>query len=112
MSLEIREVQSARDLKAFVKFSLNLYKNHPYHVPALTFDEINTFNPKKNPAYDFCESACFVALRDGEIVGRVAAIINKDANKWWKQEHARFGWFDVMDDQEVTKALLLSLIHI
>lgn len=106
MSLEIREVKSARELKAFVKFSLKLYQENPYYVPSLIFDEINTFNPKKNPAFDFCESALFVAVRDGEIVGRVAGIINNDTNKWWDQEHARFGWFDVVDDQEVTKALL------
>jgi GNAT superfamily N-acetyltransferase len=106
MSLEIQEVKSARELKAFVKFSLKLYKNNPYYVPSLTFDEINTFNSKKNPAFDFCESTCFVAIRDGEIVGRIAGIINRDTNKWWKQEHARFGWFDVIDDQDVTKALL------
>lgn len=106
MSLEIREVKSAKELKAFVKFSLKLYQENPYYVPSLIFDEINTFNPKKNPAFDFCESALFVAVRDGEIVGRVAGIINNDTNKWWDQEHARFGWFDVVDDQEVTKALL------
>ena len=79
MSLEIKEVQSAKELKAFVKFSLKLYKNNPYYVPALTFDEINTFNPKKNPAFDFCESTNFVAIRDGEIVGRVAAIFDRRA---------------------------------
>jgi len=106
MSLEIKEVQSTKELKAFIKFSLKLYKDNPYYVPALTFDEINTFDPKKNPALDFCESTRFVAIRDGEIVGRIAAIINHDTNKFWKQEHARFGWFDVIDDQEVTKALL------
>jgi len=106
MSLEIREVTSAKELKAFIKFSLKLYKENPYYIPCLTYDEINTFNPKKNPALEFCDSIKFVALRDGEIVGRIAGIINHDTNKWWKQDHARFGWFDVIDDQEVTKALL------
>lgn len=109
MSLEIKEVKTAKELKSFVQFSLKLYKDNTYYVPALTFDEINTFNPKKNPAFDFCESTCFVAIRDGEMVGRVAAIINNDTNKWWKQDHARFGWFDVIEDQEVTKALLDSV---
>jgi len=106
MSLEIKEVQTAKELKAFVKFSLKLYKDNPYHIPALTFDEINTFNKKKNPAYDFCESACFLAIQDGEIVGRIAAILNNDTNKWWNQNHVRFGWFDVIDDPAVTKALV------
>jgi len=106
MSIEIKEVLTKKELKAFILFSLELYNNHPYHIPALTFDEINTFNKKKNPAFDFCEATCFIALKEGKIVGRIAAIINMETNAWWKQEHARFGWFDVIDDIEVTKALL------
>lgn len=106
MSLEIREVKTAKELKAFIKFSLKLYKENTCYVPCLTYDETNTFNPKKNPALDFCDAIKFVAIRDGEIVGRIAGIINHDTNNWWKQEHARFGWFDVIDDQNVTKALL------
>lgn len=106
MSLEIKEVQTAKELKSFIQFSLKLYKGNPYHVPALTFDELNTFNKKKNPAFDYCESVCYVALRNNEIVGRIAGIINRNVNRFWKQEHARFGWFDVVDDIEVTKALL------
>ncbi|HEY5500302.1 MAG TPA: N-acetyltransferase [Bacteroidales bacterium] len=109
MSLEIKEVQSAKELKAFVEFSLKLYKKNPCYVPSLTFDEINTFNPKKNPAFDFCESTRFVAIRNGEIVGRIAGIINHEVNDFWKQNHARFGWFDVINDQEVTEALLESV---
>jgi GNAT superfamily N-acetyltransferase len=106
MRLEIKEVHTAKELRDFIHFPLKLYKNDPYYVPSLNFDEKNTFNPKKNPAFDFCESTCFLAIRDGEIVGRIAAILNKDTNKFWKQEHARFGWFDVIDDLEVTKALI------
>jgi hypothetical protein len=106
MSLEIKEVHSAKELKAFVKFPLKLYRNHPFNIPALTFDEINTFDSKKNPAFDFCEAACFVAVRDGKIVGRIAAFLNRNANKFWNQKRARFGWFDMIDDIEVTKALL------
>lgn len=106
MSLEIKRVTSRRDMKRFINLPLRLYKNNPYYVPALTFDELNTFNPKKNPAFDFCEADCFIAIRDGEVVGRIAAILNKDVNKYWKQRHARFGWFDVIDDIEVTKALI------
>jgi hypothetical protein len=106
MSLEIREVRSAKEMRAFVKFALTLYKNDPFHIPALTFDEINTFDPKKNPAFEFCESVCFLAIRDKKIVGRIAGFINFNANKWWNTQNARFGWFDVIDDLEVSKALL------
>lgn len=93
----------------FIKLPLRLYKNNPYFVPALTFDEINTFNPKKNPAFDFCEADCFIAVRDNQVVGRIAAILNKDVNEYWKQSHVRFGWFDVIDDIEVTKALINAI---
>jgi len=106
MSIEIKRVTSKSDMLKFIKFPLKLYKNNPYFIPALNFDELNTFNPKKNPAFDFCEADCFLALKNGEVVGRTAAILNKDVNKYWKQEHARFGWFDVIDDIEVTKALI------
>lgn len=109
MSIEIRRVTSRSDRMKFIKFPLKLYKNNPYYVPALTFDELNTFNTKKNPAFDFCEADCFLAIRDGEVVGRIAAILNKDVNHFWKQEHARFGWFDVIDDIEVTKALVAAV---
>ncbi|HET9570482.1 MAG TPA: N-acetyltransferase [Bacteroidales bacterium] len=106
MSLEIREVRTSKEMNTFVKFPLSLYKNHPYYVPALIFDDLATFNPKKNPAYDFCESICFLAYRNNKIVGRIAGLINKNANEGWKVKNVRFGWFDAIDDLEVTKALM------
>lgn len=106
MSIEIKKVESRKEMRKFVKFPLKLYKNHPCFIPALSFDELNTFNPKLNPAFEFCESECFIAIKDDEVVGRIAMIINSDANRCWKEEHARFGWFDVIDDINVTKALM------
>jgi GNAT superfamily N-acetyltransferase len=106
MSLEIREVRSPKEMKTFVKFPLSLYKNHPHYVPALIFDDLATFNPKKNPAYDFCESICFLAYRNEKNVGRIAGLINHNANEGWKVKNVRFGWFDAIDDLEVTKALM------
>lgn len=109
MSIEIKRVTSRSDRLKFVKFPLKLYKNNPYYVPALIFDELNTFNTKKNPSFDFCEADCFLALRNGEVVGRIAAILNRDVNAFWNQEHARFGWLDVIDDIDVTKALISTV---
>lgn len=106
MSIEIKKVESRKEMMKFVTLPLKLYKNHPCFIPALTFDELNTFNPKLNPAFEFCESECFIAIKDNEVVGRIAMIINSDANRCWKEEHARFGWFDVIDDINVTKALM------
>jgi len=106
MSLEIREVHTSKQMKDFVKFPLSLYKNHPFYVPALIFDDLATLDPKKNPAYDFCESVCFLAYRNGKIVGRIAGLINHKANEGWKVKNVRFGWYDAIDDLEVTKALM------
>ncbi len=105
MSVSIVEVNDRAGAKKFVKFPVNLYKNCPYYVPSLILDELDTINPKKNPAFDFCEHQLFLAYRDGKIVGRIAAIINHKANEIWKQKHARFSFVDFIDDNEVVDAL-------
>ena len=102
----IKPVTTAKEMKQFVRFNWELYKDCPYAVPDFLEDTLDTFNPKKNPALKFCDVACFLAWRDGKIVGRVAAIINHRANEHWKERHVRFGWIDFIDDISVTKALL------
>lgn len=108
-AIEIKKVESRRDLCKFIDFHNELYKGNPYHVPNLYFDEINTFRKDKNAAFDFCEAEYFMAYRDGKVVGRVAAIINHSANKKWERESVRFGWIDFVDDIEVSKALLKAV---
>lgn len=107
MSVIIREIDSDNrsDKKAFVKFPIKLYKDCPYYVPSLVLDEMETLNTKKNPAFDFCEMQLFMAYKDDKIVGRIAAIINHDANEVWNQKHGRFGFVDFIDDKEVVDAL-------
>lgn len=107
--IEIKKVESRRDLCKFIDFHNELYKGNPYHVPNLYFDEMNTFRKDKNAAFDFCEAEYFMAYRDGKVVGRVAAIINHSANKKWERESVRFGWIDFVDDIEVSKALLKAV---
>ena len=102
----IRSAQTKKDLKRFIRFNWELYKDNPYAVPDFLEDTMDTFNPKKNPAFKFCEAEYFIAEKDGKMVGRVAAIINHKANKTWNQQRVRFGWIDFIDDIEVTKALL------
>ena len=104
MRIRIEKVESHKQLKKFVAFPLKLYEDCANWVPALEGDEYDTFNPKKNGAYDFCEADCFLAYRGDEIVGRVAAIINHKANKDVRK--VRFGWLDFIEDEEVLKALL------
>ncbi len=106
MSVEIKKVTTKSDLKRFIRFNYEFYKNNPYSVPDLYDDMVNTFSPKKNAAFEFCEADYFLALRDGNIVGRVAAIINKRANETWKKQTVRFGWIDFIDDMEVSTALI------
>ncbi len=99
-------VRTARQLRRFARFNVQLYKNHPYAVPDLIRDTINTFRPSRNAAFVFCEAQPFIALKDGKVVGRVAAIINTKANEVWNVKTVRFGWIDFIDDIEVSKALL------
>ena len=105
MTLLTKEVLTRRELRQFVSFPENLYRNSPYWVPALHSDEYDTLGPK-NPALEFCERALYLVLRDGEIVGRVAAIINHNANERWKEEVVRFGWIDFINDLDVVRALI------
>ncbi|MBQ5648285.1 MAG: N-acetyltransferase [Alistipes sp.] len=104
--ITIKEVKSKRDLRRFVQFGIDLYKGNPYYCPPIFFDEMNTFDPKSNPALDVCEHVIYMAYRDGEIVGRIVGLINRRANKAWGVKKCRFGWFDFIDDYEVFKALL------
>lgn len=106
MSVEIKKVTTKSELKRFIRFNYEFYKDNPYSVPDLYDDMLNTFSPKKNAAFEFCEADYFLALRDGKIVGRVAAIINRRANEKWDRKTVRFGWIDFIDDMEVSTALI------
>ena len=106
MAVEIRKVNSRSELKRFIRFNYELYKENKYAVPELYDDMLNTFSPSKNAAFEFCEADYFLAYREGKIVGRVAAIINHRANEQWKKKTVRFGWIDFIDDIEVSRALI------
>ena len=86
-----------------------LCKGNEYDAPNLFMDEKNTFSKDKNPAFEFCEAEYYLAYKDGRLVGRVAAIINHKANKRWGHEQVRFGWIDMIDDMEVTRALIKAV---
>ena len=95
MAITIKKVSTKRELKKFIRFNYELYKENPYSVPDLYDDMLNTFNKKKNAAFEFCEAEYFLAYKDGKIVGRIAGIINHRANATWNKKDVR-----------------LSLIHI
>lgn len=104
----IKKVESKNELKQFINFNYELYKGNPYAVPDLYEDMVSTLTDK-NAAMEFCESAYFLAYKEGKVVGRVAAIINNKANKTWDLKNVRFGWIDFIDDEEVSEALLKAV---
>ena len=107
-SVQIKRVETKKDLKAFIECHYDLYEGNQYDAPNLYSDELNTLSKDKNAAFDFCEAEYFLALKEGKVVGRVAAIINK-ANEKWDKKDVRFGWIDFIDDIEVSKALLKAV---
>ena len=105
-TIEIKQVTNRKELKQFVQFYYDLYRGNNCAVPYLFFDEMTTLRKDKNPSFECCEAEYFMAFRDGKMVGRVAAIINRRANERWKVSQVRFGWFDFVDDIEVSTALM------
>ena len=79
----IKEVKTKRELREFVQFGIDLFQGNPYYCPPIIIDEINTFNPKSNPAHEVCDFVTYMAYRDGKIVGRIAGIVNHRANEAW-----------------------------
>ncbi len=105
-TVTVSQVSTAKEMRAFVRFNYELYKDCTYAVPDMLEDTLETLDARSNPAFRFCEAAYFLARRDGRIVGRVAAIINTRANEHWGRQEVRFGWIDFIDDLEVSRALL------
>lgn len=107
MAVEIKPVRPVKsELRRFVEFGIDLYKDNPYFVPPLVMDDVNTLLPDKNPAFDFCEAQSFMAWRDGKPVGRITGIINRVVNERTGTNTVRFGFIDFIDDAEVSDALL------
>ncbi|MBR5225311.1 MAG: hypothetical protein IKV90_06590 [Clostridia bacterium] len=103
--VEIREVTNKAALRRFVDFPNELYKDVEQFVPAFYADDLDDWDPKKNPAFSYCEAKCFLAYRDGKIVGRIGAILSHKANETWNTKRMRFSQVDFIDDREVSAAL-------
>ena len=105
--IQIRKVTTKKDLEAFVHFPNQLYKGNPYYVPQIESMDRDTLTPEKNHAFEVCESKYWLAYDEkGEVVGRVAGIINRNYNEKTGEKVCRFGWIDFIDDREVSKALM------
>ena len=115
--IKIKRVETKRELKLFIQFYYDLYRDNDCAVPFLYSDEMATLRRDKNPSFECCEAEYFLAYKSTpntqhpspKIVGRVAAIINRRANERWNRKAVRFGWFDFIDDPEVSAALLKAV---
>ncbi len=106
MDYEIKELRTRKDLKQFVNFPHRLYAGNAFWVPSIRKSELDTLDREKNPAFAYCEARYWLAVRDGEVIGRVAGIINRRHHEVWEQPYMRFGWLDAVDDPQATRALL------
>ena len=109
MPIDIVKVSDRKSLKKFINFENTLFKGQPVHVPPFFVDEMESLRYENNPATEFCDFELYLAYKDGEIVGRVAAIVNHRANEIWNHKEVRYGWFDFIDDPEVPAALLAKV---
>ena len=106
----IKRALSKDEMKQFIRFNYELYKDNKYSVPDLYEDMVATFSDR-NAAMEFCEAVYFLAFRDGKLVGRVAGIINRRANETWNLKAVRFGYIDFIDDEEVSRALIDAVVQ-
>ena len=103
--VSIVEVTTHRQLRRFVDFPNQLYKDVPQFVPATYSDDMEDWNRKKNPAFSYCDARCWLAMRGSEIVGRIGAILSHKSNEKWGTNRLRFTQVDFIDDIEVSSAL-------
>jgi hypothetical protein len=106
--MEIRSVITKSDLKRFIKLPYKLYKNDPVWVPPLRSEQSGQFNPKKNPTLDHCEFSLFLLLDNNEVIGRIAAFIDRLALETWKEEVGLFGYYECIENIEAAEMLMES----
>lgn len=103
--VSIVEVTTKAQLRRFVEYPIELYKDVPQYIPGTYDDDLQDWDRKKNPAFEYCQARCWLAMRDGEIVGRIGAILSRKANEKWHTNRLRFTQVDFIDDYQVSKAL-------
>ena len=110
MAVTIKQVTDRKELRRFAKFPNDLYRGNKFFVPQIVSMDMDTFDPKKNRAFEVCEGEYWLALDEtGKVVGRIAGIINHKYNEKVGQKICRFGWIDFIDSQEVASALLAKV---
>jgi len=104
--IKIRKVENEKDRMAFIKFPWDIYKGDPNWVPPLIFDVRKNLDPSKNPFFKHAEVQLFLAEKDGKLAGRIAAIKNDNHTDFHKDKAGFFGFFESIDDEEVSDLLL------
>ncbi|MBR2384745.1 MAG: N-acetyltransferase [Clostridia bacterium] len=107
--VNVFEAKTRKQMKKFARFPILLYKGNPYYVPSFIVDDVNMKNKNKNFSAEGCEVRCFLAEKDGKIVGRIAGIIVHESNKKFNTKSVRFSRIDFINDLEVARALLKAV---
>lgn len=108
-AVEVREVTTKKELRLFVDYPNKLYRDVPAFVPAMYGDDLEDWDKEKNPAFSYCEARCWLAWREGRIVGRIGAILSHKANEKWGTNRMRFTQVDFIDDEAVSAALFATV---
>lgn len=111
MKYEIIEVKTKKQIRDFVSFQLKHYKGNPYYVPPIVADDVNAFLPEKNPGLADVDMKLFLCYKGSEIVGRVGALVSRPANEKWGYKNCRFSWIEFIEDYEVCKLLLDTVVN-
>jgi hypothetical protein len=113
MMITVKKINlnSKSEIDRFVQFPFDLYEGHPQWVPPFISDVRTMLNPEKHPYYEHSEAEFFIAEREGEVVGRIAALENKPFNKYHNKKDAEFYLFECINDQEVANALFDTVIN-
>src|SRR5688572_21631540 len=104
MTLEIRQHAPGKDTGDFIAAAFEVFRDDPAWVPPLNFDIAGRLNPKENPLFHHADVALFTARRDGRLVGRLSATVDRGWLDVWKDATGHFGFFDTIDDKEVAQA--------
>ena len=104
--VNIEEVRGAGAKKEFVRFPWKVYRENPNWVPPLESEVKFLLDEKENPFFQHAEAACFLARRNGQTVGRIAAIIDRNHIKFHNEQAGFFGFFECLPDCAVARALL------
>ena len=109
--IEVIKVESKKNEKDFVMFPFELYRDCEYWVPPIINEEIDAMDTNKNPVFKNAEAEFYLAYKDNKIVGRIAAIVNWVEIEEQKKNKLRFGWYDTIDDINVSKALMDKVLE-